>query len=217
MTAVCKRPERGEALFERPAGKAAAAQETWGGANILEAAVGGRAGELDRPRLDYLSPMVVSEMVEVRCPLVVGVRERLEPCSYLGGPGVPGGSPMVSPRSSPRHSPRSSPRVSPRASPRASPRVSPRSTPRRRSRAHSRDVTPLEELVVVSVPCRELKPHRLRQHRNSQRVSKVSADCRTTVVRQWRDLIVRLRNVSFVDMVNGGLLKNEIVNGFNVS
>lgn len=157
MTAACKRPERGETLFERPAGKAAAAQEAWGGTNILEAAVGGRAGELDRPRLDYLSPMVVSEMVEVRCPLVVGVRERLEPCSYLGGPGGPGGSPMVSPRSSPRHSPRSSPRVSPRASPRASPRVSPRSTPRRRSRAHSRDVTPLEELVVVSVPCRELK------------------------------------------------------------
>ncbi|KAK3849445.1 hypothetical protein Pcinc_043803 [Petrolisthes cinctipes] len=82
--------------------------------------------------------------------------ETLTPFTYLGEDLA--GSPLVSPRSSPRSSPRASPRVSPRVSPRASPRASPRSTPRRRSRALSKDsTTHLEELVVVSVPCRELK------------------------------------------------------------
>nr|XP_053627538.1 uncharacterized protein LOC128685079 isoform X1 [Cherax quadricarinatus] len=99
--------------------------------------------------------MVAREMVEGRGPLGV-MSESLTPFTYLGED--LGGSPMVSPRSSPRASPRSSPRVSPRASP----RVSPRSTPRRRSRALSREITPLEELIVVSVPCRELKVENVR-------------------------------------------------------
>ena len=49
-----------------------------------------------------------------------------------------------------------SPRISPRVSPRTSPRISPRSSPRRQSRVMSRELYP-EELVVVSVPCRERK------------------------------------------------------------
>ena len=96
-------------------------------------------------------PVVVNEMVDVnQTYLSVGVGDALTPLPYIPGTASLGGSPL--------HSPRSSPRVSPRSSPRVSPRGSPRSSPRRRSRAYSRgDIGFEEELIVVSVPCREKK------------------------------------------------------------
>lgn len=104
------------------------------------------------------APQMMSEIGEERGALLnVSGCDGLAPLPYIPGGHSLGCSPVLSPWSSPRGSPRGgSPRISPRGSPRASPRASPRSSPRKRSRAFSRDLQ-LEELVVVSVPCRERK------------------------------------------------------------
>lgn len=90
---------------------------------------GGSASDLRVPFVDALSPLTY---------------DPYGPYSVFGlyGSTSLGGSPRASPRGG-----------SPRG---GSPRISPRSSPRRRSRVMSKELC-LEDLVVVSVPCRERK------------------------------------------------------------